>query len=268
MIVRSFRERSLRRALISTGIPPGSVIMVHSALFALGRIKGLAIDALPRRIYDILRDHFGDEATVVVPTFNFDFCRGMEFNRQYTPSQNMGAFSEYVRQLPQARRSPHPMQSLAAIGPLARDLTERDTPGAFDEAGSFDALLDHGAHLLLLGCGIDAVSLVHWAEQKVGVPYRYYKEFSAPYCDDRWVGRRTYRMYARDLALDPTVNLDKIGHILRRRGELRRLAVGTGSVESCRARHFSSVAVRLLQKDPCALIRPSSPPKESRHATA
>ncbi len=268
MIVRSFREHNLRQALSSTAIATDSVVMVHSSLIALGRMKGVAIDALPERLFAVLRDELGRDATIVVPTFNFDFCRGMEFNRQHTPSHNMGVFSEYVRRRPEARRSPHPMQSIAAVGPLARDLCDRDTPGAFDPSGGFDALIEYDAHLLMLGCGIDAVSLVHWAEQKVGVPYRYWKEFTAPYRDGRWSGRRTYRMYARDLELDPTVRLDKIGHILHRRSELRRLRLGAGALESCPVRHFVSTAVQLLQKDPNALVRPSSPPTGSPYVSA
>lgn len=264
--MRSFREQDLGQALESSDVAPGDVVVVHSALFSLGQIEGATIDELPARIYAGLRDHLGPSGTVVVPTFNFDFCRGMEFNRQYTPSDGMGAFSEFVRQLPQAHRSPHPMQSVAAVGPVAADLARRDTPGAFDPEGPFEALIDFDATILMLGCGIDAVSLVHWAEQKVGVPYRYWKEFSAPYRDHQWAGRRTYRMYVRDLELDPTVRLHKIGRVLRRNGELRRLAIGAGALQSCRARHFASAAVRLLHRDPCVLVRPSDHSNWSPHA--
>ena len=268
MKVRSFTKSQFHKALTSTAIPTGSVVMVHSALIALGRIEGRPIDAIPEHIFEVLREHFGPKTTIVVPTFNFDFCQGMEFNRQYTPAQNMGAFSEYLRRRPEARRSPHPMQSLAAVGPLAKEITERDTDGAFDIGSSFDALIAVDAHLLMLGCGINAVSLAHWAEQHVGVPYRYWKEFCAPYRDGAWVGRRTYRMYVRDLSLEPSVELFKIGHILRRRSELRRFSLGAGTVESCGVRHFVSAAVQLLQQDRRALIRPNSPPTGRYDASA
>ena len=257
--MRSFRDDELRSVLTSTGIDPGSLVFVHSALFRLGTIEGVDNRAIPARIYAALRDLVGDEGTISVPTFNFEFCSGESFDRQHTPSKSMGALSEYVRRRPDALRSPHPMQSISAVGPLADDLTRRDTPGAFDDGSSFDALIDHGAHLLMLGCGIDAVSLVHWAEQRAGVPYRFWKEFSGRYRDGDRIERRTYRLYARDLDLDPQIGLEPVFRSLRRRGEFRRFALGSGAVEACRARDFAAASLELLRRDPRVLVRPPTP---------
>lgn len=254
--MRSFTERQLREAIEATGVRQHELLVVHSALFPLGRLQGVAIQEIPSRLYRAIRSQVGPRGTIVVPTFNFDFCNGVEFDREHSPSKGMGAFSEYVRNLPDARRSPHPMQSVAAVGPLAKAITERDTAGAFSEGSSFDALLEYDSRILLVGCGIDAVSLIHWAEQKVGVPYRFWKEFSGAYRDGRWSGHKTYRMYARDLRRDPEVRLDRVARSLRRRGELRRIRLGAGAVEGCRARHFAAAAVQLLRRDPNALIRP------------
>lgn len=262
----AFNEQDLQQALEATGIRPGSLILVHSALFALGRMEGVSIGAIPARIYDVLRHHLGAEGTVAVPTFNFDFCDGVAFHRQHTPSVAMGAFSEFVRQLPQSRRSPHPLQSLAAIGPLSKTLAERDTPGAFEPGGSFDALLEHDVTIVMLGCGINAVSLVHWAEERVGVPYRYWKSFSGHYRDGRWTGHRTYRLYARDLVRDPEVRVEPVGSVLEQRGQWRRAPLGNAALEACQGRHFTAAAVSLLQKDPTSLIR--SQPRQQRRPRA
>ena len=54
-----------------------------------------------------------------------------------TPSQDMGVFSEYVRCLPEERRTLYPMQSVAAIGKKAANLTGRDTLSAFDAGSGF-----------------------------------------------------------------------------------------------------------------------------------
>ncbi len=256
--MKYYREEALDESLVAAGLRRGDVVFVHSALFALGPIKGVAMNEIPRRIYDAIRRRLGPKGTIVVPTFNFDFCKGERFDRQQTPSKGMGAFSEYIRCLPDALRSPHPMQSLAAVGALADDLAHRDTPGAFDSGSSFDALIELDALILMLGCGINAVSMVHFAEEKAGVPYRYHKEFSAPYRDGDRIDRRTYRMYVRDLELDPEVRVEPVGRVLRRRGELRRLALGGGAVEACRTRHFASASILLLQRDPRALIRPGA----------
>ena len=266
--MRSFSRSDLESTLRSTGIGRGSLVFVHSSLFQLGRPEEAPIKQLPRLLYQTLRRIIGDGGTVAVPTFNFDFCRGETFDRQHTPSEGMGAFSEYIRKLPEARRSPHPMQSIAAVGARAGELCGRDTPGAFDDRSSFDALFDYDAQILMVGCDINAVSLVHWAEQRVGVPYRYFKEFTGRYRDGDRIERRTYRMYARDLRQDPEVLVYPVGKQLRRRSELRRLRLGAGVVEACRARDFAPAALQLLRRDPSALIRNRRPdPARRSHGT-
>ena len=264
--MRNFDVSRLRTVLSCAGIDSGDLVFVHSALFSLGRIEGASIQQIPQVLYETLCDVVGPRGTVAVPAFNFDFCSGETFDRQHTPSEGMGAFSEYLRQHPEALRSPHPMQSMAAVGDRARDLTDRDTPGAFDDDGSFDALIEYGARVLMIGCDINAVSLIHWAEQRAAVPYRFWKEFSGRYRDADRIERRTYRMHARDLRRDPEVRVYPVGQILRRRGELRRFRLGSGAVESCRARDFASAALRLLHRDPNALIAHDRP-DDSRRTT-
>lgn len=253
--MKSYRRQALARALADAGLRRGDVAFIHSALFALGPVEGVPMAEIPEVIFTTLSALLGPSGTVVVPTFNFDFCTGERFDRQQTPSKGMGAFSEFVRTHDEAHRSSHPMQSVAAVGARAEELTQCDTVGAFDEDGSFEALLETDAMIVMLGCGINAVSMVHYAEERVGVPYRYQKEFSAPYRDGDRIDRRTYRMYVRDLELDPEVRVEPVGQILRRRGELRRMPLGQGTVEACRVRHFTSAAILLLQRDCRALIR-------------
>ena len=89
------------------------------------------------------------------------------FDPATTPSKGMGGFSEFVRTLPGARRSPHPMQSVAAIGPLADVICKTDTASSFDPGGPFSILLECGARGLLLGAPMQSFSLVHLAEERL-----------------------------------------------------------------------------------------------------
>ena len=253
--MKSYSEQQLRHALARTEIPAGSLVMVHSSLFSLGRVKNCPIPAIPQCHYNAIREMIGPDGTIVVPTFTFDFCRGETFDRQRTPSKAMGSFSEYMRRRSLSQRSPHPIQSLVAEGPLSGELVELDTPGAFERGGSFDRLIDLDAHLLLIGCGVEPVSLVHWAEERVGVPYRYWKKFHGLYRDQGHESHRTYRMYVRDLTLNPRVHLRPIGEQLRERNLLRSFELSCSTVETCRSRDFAEVATAILRDDPTALIQ-------------
>lgn len=254
-----YRLQDLPDALIDVGLTRGSLTFVHSALFALGRPKSCPLDAIPARIYDQIRQVIGPQGTIAVPTFNFDFCRQIPFDRQKTPSKKMGSFSEFIRTHPDAYRSSHPLQSIAAIGPLAKELTANDTAGAFESGSSFDQLIELDAQILLLGCGFEPISLVHWAEEQARVPYRFWKEFTGLYRDQGLEETRTYRLFARRLDQNPTVRLDPIRAILLERRELISRPFGAAFIERCQARHFALAAMELLLGNPQALIAPIHP---------
>ncbi len=174
MALKQLTRNQLLEALRTLGVRPGDGLLVHSALQFLGNpVGGLAmyLEALLEAIHP-------DKGTLAVPTFNFAFANGEPYDPKITPSVGMGAFSEFVRQQPQAQRTTHPMQSLSVIGRYAADLAERDTPSAFDPGSAFERMVELNFKILLLGSDIDSISLIHYSEQRLNVPYRYWKSFT------------------------------------------------------------------------------------------
>lgn len=236
-------------ALRELGIRAGDGLLVHSAVQFLGKPVGgvgMYLDALQAVI--------GPEGTVVVPTFNFGFASGEIYDPQATPAAGMGAFSEWLRRLPQAHRSPHPMQSIAAVGLHAVDLTERDTLSAFDPGSAFERMLELDFKLLLLGADERAVSMLHYCEQRAAVPYRYWKEFTGPVRTSAGLQTRTYRMFVRDLNLDPQLTLKPVADELERRGRWPSRQLNYGRLTTCTLRDFVDCCDRLLAQDPWALV--------------
>jgi aminoglycoside N3'-acetyltransferase len=240
--------------LADVKIAAGDLVMAHSSLLGLGRLADYEISSAPNMIVSYLRDYLGPHGTLVVPTFNFGFCHGEVFDRQNTPSEQMGLLSEVVRRLPNAVRSRHPMQSIAAIGPRAEEICDRDTPSAFDRRGSFEALINMNATLLMLGASLQAASILHFAEQQVGVPYRYWKDFSGPYVDNGQEEKKTYRMYVRDLDLDPQLVMTTIEDELYSLGQLQKRPLGSGQIRSCSFQDLNATAKRCLERDPNCMV--------------
>ncbi len=243
------------------GLRRGDVVLCHSALHFLGRPEG-GVGMYYAALAEVLAlPQAGGvaEGTLAVPTFNFAFARGEAYDPQETPSAGMGAFSEYVRRLPWACRTPHPMQSLAVVGRWADDLCGRDTPSAFDPGSAFERLLELDGKLLLLGADIQAASMVHYSEQRAAVPYRYWKTFTGPVKTARGWERRTARMFVRDLELDPHLSLVPVQQALEARRAWRSAAVNYGRISVCRLREFVSAADALLDADPWALVQGGCP---------
>ncbi len=246
------KEVSLEQVIAclrQVGLTQGDGLLVHSALQFLGRPRG-GVGMYLEAIWAVI----GPAGTVAVPTFNFAFARGQPYDPQHTPSVGMGAFSEYVRCLPQARRTPHPMQSLAIIGRYAEDLAGRDTPSAFDPGSAFERMLELDFKLLLLGADEQAISMIHYCEQRAQVPYRYWKDFIGNVCTPAGCQQRTYRMYVRDLGLNPQLTLKPIVAELKARGQWSSVSLNYGEIASCRLRDFVRVGDHLLATDPWALV--------------
>jgi aminoglycoside N3'-acetyltransferase len=263
-------------ALGAVGIQAGDGLLVHSALHYLGAPEGgigLYYTAIHAVLEGKLRDRSGDltsapqnpafiHGTLAVPAFTFAFARGEPYDPRSTPSVGMGAFSEYVRQLPEAQRTLHPMQSLAVVGQHAADLVGRDTPSAFDPGSAFERLLELDFKLLLLGADIQAVSMLHYSEQRLQVPYRYWKDFSGQVHTPQGWQQRTYRMFVRDLELDPRTELYPVQAVLEQRRQWSSVALNYGQVACCRLVDFVAALDEFLQRDPWSLV--TNPPAHLR----
>jgi aminoglycoside N3'-acetyltransferase len=235
----------LTSSLIKIGIVEGDRLLIHSAIQFLGKPEG-GIDM----IYQSLQSMLTPSGTIVVPAFTFEFAKSAEFYTQNTPSRGMGIFSEYVRQLPGSKRTSHPLQSIAAIGYYADDLTSRDTPCAFDEGSAFERMLDLDFNCLLLGANINACSIIHFSEQRANVPYRYWKNLSG-LLDGKYA---IYRMFVRDLELDPLLDLDLIKASLVGQGLWNEVQVNYGTLATFKLQDFRKSADELLSKDPFCLL--------------
>ena len=238
--------------LDQVGITAGDVVMVHSALYRLGRLDRHNIEAIPGTLAEALLEHLGPEGTVAVPIFNYE---GLEFFKNYRARQ-MGPFSGYIAARPQSRRTFHTVFAIAAAGRLAEDVAARDALSAFGPDGPFEFLLEQGAKTLLLGAGISAASVIHLAEETVGVPYRYWMEFPSerplPEGREELV---PYKMYVRNLEKYPRLYLGQVEQWLRRDGAIRETRLGGGPMTAFSfSDYMNSVASRLKQ-DPEALIR-------------
>ena len=105
------------------------------------------------------------------------------------------------------------------MGKYADALAALDTPSAFDDGSAFDRMLHLDFKLLLVGANVQAASIVHYSEQRAEVPYRYWKDFSGKIKMDGEWQTKTYRMFVRDLEIDPQLRLKPIEEALKAKGQ-------------------------------------------------
>ena len=250
--MKSYSYSELVEALCAAGVRDGQCVMVHSSLLHLGKMDDVESSKLAAMHYSALKEVLGPAGTVVVPTFNFGFCEGEAFDPEKTPSVGMGIFSEYIRKLPSAVRSTHPMQSVAAVGSRAQFICDGDSETVFGPSGPFSKVLNLNARGLLLGTTMQYFSFIHLVEEQVNVPYRFTKNFTAPYGPKKEL--KTYAMCVRDLDIDPRVNFLKVDAIMRKKNLIQEVQLGMGKVQSFDVDRIYSITLAKLKTDPNWLI--------------
>ncbi len=241
--------KELETSLRLLGIEEGDGLLIHSALQFLGKPEegeGMYLE--------VLQDILGSGGTIVVPAFNFEFAKGVDFDPAKSPSEGMGVFSELVRKHPEALRTNHPLQSLSILGAQDANIARRDTLSAFDEDSAFDVMLKEGYKLLLLGATIQAASIVHYSEQRASVPYRYWKDFTGNLLVNRKWEERSYKMFVRDLDIDAQLDLAPIQKALEENGQWFQTPIHFGHVSLCLLTDFVRATDQLLAEDPWALV--------------
>jgi aminoglycoside N3'-acetyltransferase len=247
--MRKVTQTQIIECLKELKIRPGDGLLVHSSI----QLLGLPEDG-PGIYLRAIQSTIGSDGTIAVPTFNFAFARGEDYDPLIVPSDGMGSFSEYVRQHPDSFRTTHPMQSLSVLGNHAQDLAGRDTPSAFDDGSAFDRMLELDFKMLLLGADIQASAITHYSEQRAQVPYRHWKEFSGQVISQGKTETRTYRMYVRDMELDPRLTGEPIQALLEQRSQWAQTSFNYGHVSTCTLRDFIAVMDEILKEDPWALV--------------
>lgn len=251
--MRSYSYSELVNSLKAVGIDKGQSVAVHSSLLHLGRMNDVRTSDIAAMHYSALKEVLGTKGTVVVPTFNLDFCDGKAFDPLTTPSAAMGVLSEYVRKLPGAVRSTHPIHSVAAIGPQAEFICEGDPAIAFGPSGPFSKLLDLNARGLLLGTTIINFSMLHFIEEQAKVPYRFTKTYTAPYGPNQEL--KSYSRFIRDPNIAPDIDYFKVDAIMQKNQMIQETQVGTGKIQSFEAADIYSLTLAKLKTDPFWLVR-------------
>lgn len=248
--MKKFKVEELSDGLSSLGLIKGDLLLIHNSLFNFGVPSDCKISELPSIMFNELQDVIGDEGTIAAPTFNFDFCKGLPFNKENTPSKSMGVFSEYVRKHPKAKRSKHPMQSIATVGSKTDFIIENDTESSFSPDGPFDRLNALNGKILLLGADFNSVSMIHWVEEKYEVPYRYWKTFKGTYIDKNILSEKSYKMYVRSMETNPLLKLYSIEKELIRTNKLLEIQIGSGSIKVFAISDFISIAEDFITRNP------------------
>ena len=168
-----------------------------------------------------------------------------------TPSYQVGVFSEYLRRMPDAKRSFHPFVSYAAIGLNAGRIVDNVSRHAFGPETPEARMVELDTLSISVGKHPRfTCSTVHHVEMAMGVPYRYTKEYAHPVCRDGVVAMESFyqHVWYRDMDLKRNVNR-RLFEGLSTGLDLREAALGRGRMYSYPLAEFYRQATKLFAGD-------------------
>ena len=194
----------------------GDIVYVISDVLELAKVSKIYAEKFDAQLFlNTIIQKVGQEGTVLLPTFNWGFCEGKLYDYRKTPGKT-GALGNVALKCTGFKRTNHPIYSFAVWGKKQKELCEIDTEDCFGEGTVFDYLYKHNAKALVIGLNaLEGLTMVHYVEQKVGVFYRYFKEFEGIYIDSEGQEKiKRVRMYVRDLDIDPEEDMERLSQIL------------------------------------------------------
>jgi len=241
-MARTIDPAEVTRQLLTLGVEPGSVLVVHTAFS-----KVAPVDGGPCGLIEALQAALGPAGTLVMPSMGDN--DDQPFDPEATPCIGMGVVADSFWRMEGVSRSDSP-HAFTARGPLAQEIT---APHPLDIPHGLDSPVGRvyglGGQVLLLGVGHDADTTIHLAENLAGVRYRL-----PVYSTILVAGKPTRYDYGEvDHCCRNFVLMDRW---LDAPGRQRRGGVGHGEARLARSRDIVESALVRLRENETVFLHP------------
>lgn len=254
-------QEDLIAELRTIGITEGDTVLVHSALSKIGYLK----DG-PRTLVAALLETVGNTGNILMPTSpnnkrQLDYIKELEvFDVQETPSR-LGAVTEYFRKLPEAKRSIHPTEPVACIGPDTEYFVDAHfgqlTP--YNENSPFYRVAEKNGKILMIGVTLDnAGTNLHCLEDAV-TDFKfpiYYHEIQKVKIRDYEGNEQVVETKIHNPEWSVKRKCDELIPIFEKRGVLKKVQVGEAETLLIDARKMLDVMIDAYEKNGITMYTP------------
>lgn len=232
----------------SLGVMQGDTLLVHSSYKSFGEVDGG-----PETVVRALETALGTDkdGTLIMPTFNFDFNKGVPWDVRKTRSK-MGALTEIVRMDPRSKRVFHPFYSFAILGKHAEMLGALRYKSAYERNSVFGKLRDLDGKIMVIGLSYNnSMTFFHHIEQMEGVDYRFLKQFTGEVTDENGnTYTDTFEMLVRDIDKGVLTMVDPMGALMEEHGVIKSAKIGEADVKLMKANEVYEFTAREMRRDP------------------
>lgn len=243
---------SLANAWRQCGVSKGDTLLLHSNIKrTLVRFRRQGVKLMPEHVLESFKRSLGEDGTLLLPTFNFNFPTTQRFDIRNTPSQ-MGALTEVGRLSPDSIRTGHPIYSFAVLGRNVAIFRNLDNLSGYGADSPFALLKKLDGKLASLDLDDqNSMTFYHHVEEMNAVAYRYFKDFRGTYIDNH--GRafeKTYKLFVRDLERRVRTHVNPAGELMWNHGLYNGNKPGVESgLRTIRARDMYDFVTGIITAD-------------------
>ena len=160
------------------------IVLIHSDISQLYKIlKREKFNFDINDIADFFINYFDPKGIMIIPTFNFDFCKGLDFSIKNTVSQ-MGTLSENLRHKAGKNRTWHPVYSFVIFGKVPKDLINKRNYSAYGKESIFHWITENDGKIGVIDLPDQkSMTYYHHVEESLNVNWRFMKTFEGNYTD-------------------------------------------------------------------------------------
>jgi aminoglycoside 3-N-acetyltransferase len=241
----SVSKEDIKTGLRELGLKRGDIVGVHSSLSSFGHVEGGA-----DTVIDALLETVEVQGNVVMSTHSANLSEDkrtpemiamgvswlfkiLPYNPDTAPVRT-GTIPETFRKRKGVIRGSDPSNSVAALGPKARKLSE-----------GWHKVLELDGYILLLGVGLEVCTAMHLAEKRVQFPKRILEKITPP----KWLIEK-YPSTEWEWDFGPYPDFAKLEEPCLERGIMKTVKVGEATLKLIRLRELIDLYVKYLKKNP------------------
>ena len=168
-------KNNLEKLFNKLGIKRGNKIILHSNAAGLFQYinKKDSLDIF----YKSLIRKLGPKGVLAIPTYNYDFARGVTFNKNKSSSQ-VGYFTNYMLKKKPSTRTNDPIFSHLIFGKNIKQFKNANNLEVFGKESIFGLFEKFNFQILCFCCSPSSITFIHYIENLMDVKYRFKKKFT------------------------------------------------------------------------------------------
>lgn len=250
-----YNSKDILKSLRKIGLKKGDLIHINPEIYRLGNYISEKNSNVYEEFYKSVRELIGNTGTICCNSFTFDTLRhGKKFIYESNECTS-GGFSKFLLGKKKVIRSFHPVYSVLAIGPHAKEICTNNSFHNFGYNSPYEKFMRLNGKVLNLGMEPWHNQYNHVAEHMIGVPYYYNKLTNVKYFKGGKKKKIKFSTFVRYLNFNCVWDFKYIKNELAKKKFIRKAKLGGGFIYSVNAQKYLKICLNLLTKDQFGLIK-------------